>query len=255
MMKHEKQTVPKNSKAKKIIFRTVLVTILVCATAFIINLPKKIQNDYIKSLPENFQYAVSVGNKIEADSIDEINTYLTSFDKIVSQVNTAAISDDIKKKILKKSQSALKRLQLNNSDTTPDFLDVLKEISNRLSSYNESYIDEGSIEVYADIFTTDCYDNYNNISTVFFYNVNIEVFYPQWEQYNFYFSQNLENIFALIYSDGSDNGELLAGYTDDCGWYEYSADGSYLKINELFLYYLINGKEYDDGSYIPPEVH
>lgn len=253
-MKHEKQMVPKISKAKKMIFRTVLVAMLICATAFIINLPKKIQDDYIKSLPENFQYAVFLGNEIEADSIAEINKYLESFDKVVSQVNTASVSDNTKKEILKKSQSALKRLQLNSNGAMSEYLDVLKEISNRLSSYTESYIDEGSIEVYANIFTTDCYDKDNNISTVFFYNVDIEVLSPEWEHYNFYFSPDFENIFALVYSDGGDNGELLSGYTDDYGWYVYSSDGSYLRINELFLYYLINGKEYDDGSYIPPEV-
>ena len=100
MIKHEKQIAQNHSKAKRIIFRIALVTVLICATVFIINLPQKIQNDYIKSLPENSQYEVSVGNEIEAKSMDEINKYLMSFERTNSQSNTVVISDEMKKEIL-----------------------------------------------------------------------------------------------------------------------------------------------------------
>lgn len=256
MMKNEKQVSKNSSRAKKILFRTVLVTVLVCATAFIINIPQKIQYNYIKSLPENSQYAVSVGNEIEANSIAEINKYLQSFERTNSQSNTVAISNDnMKKEILKKSQSALRRLQLDNNSNVSEYLDIIRDISKKLSSYTESYVDLDTIEIFADIITTTCYDEDNNISTVFFYQINIMAAYPEWEQYYFYFSSDMENIFAFYYYINSYTPEnIFANYTDEFGWYEYSTDGNYLKINELFASYLTKNSTEYDGGYIPETV-
>lgn len=254
MMKHEKQVSKNNSRAKKILFPTVLAVLLVCATAFIINLPQKIQYDYIKSLPENSQYAVSVGNEIEASSIEEINEYLQSFERINSQSNTVVISNDMKKEILKKSQTAFRQFQLANNGAMNTYMDLINETSNKLSAYTESSVYYGAIEISADIITTDCYDKDNNISTVFFYQVNITVFYPEWEQYCFYFSPDLENIFAFYYVNGYTPENIFANYTDEFGWYEYSADGNYLKINELFASYLTKNSTESDGGYIPKTV-
>lgn len=251
MMKHEKQISQNHSKAKRIIFRIVLVTVLVCATVFIINLPQKIQNDYIKSLPENSQYEVSVGNEIEAKSMDEINKYLMSFERTNSQSNTVAISDEMKKEILNKAQIAFRQLLINNNGTMSTCIDIINDISKKLSGFTESYIDEGNIEMSADIITTDCYDKDNNISTVFFYQVNILVSYPQWEQYVFYFSPDLENIFAFYYVNDNTADNIYSNYTDEFGWYEYSDNGNYLKINGLFESYLMKNNTEYDSVYIP----
>lgn len=250
MMKHEKQISQNHSKAKRIIFRIALVTVLVCATVFIINLPQKIQDDYIKSLPENFQYEVSVGNEIEAKSMDEINKYLMSFERTNSQSNTVVISDEMKKEILKISQTALRGLQLELNGAISTYLDIIRDTSKKLSSYTESYIDSGEIEITADIITTDCYDQDNNITTVFFYQVTITVEYPQWEQYCFCFSPDLENIFSFYYMNNNTMENILSNYTDESGWYEYSTDGNYLKINELFLSYLNKNSNEYDSEYI-----
>lgn len=251
MMKHEKQISQNHSKAKIIIFRIALVTVFVCATVFIINLPQKIQNDYIKSLPENSQYEVSLGNEIEATSIAEINEYLKSFERTYSQSNTVAISDEMKKEILKKSQTALRGLQLEFSGAISSYLDIIRDTSKKLSSYTESYIDSGEIEITADIITTDCYDQDNNITTVFFYQINITVEYSQWEQYCFYFSPDLENIFYFCYMNSNTPYYILANYSDQLGWYEYSTDGNYLKVNELILSYLAKNSAEYESEYIP----
>lgn len=251
MMKHEKQISQNHSKAKRIIFRIALVTVLVCATVFIINLPQKIQNDYIKSLPENSQYEVSVGNEIETKSMDEINKYLMSFERTNSQSNTVAISDEMKKEILNKAQIAFRQLLINNNGTMSTCIDIINDISKKLSGFTESYIDEGNIEISADIITTDCYDKDNNISTVFFYQINIMVAYPEWEQYYFYFSPDMENIFSFSYSDGSNPSNIYSNYADEIVWYEYSDDGSYLKINVLFESYLMKNNTEYDNEYIP----
>lgn len=250
MMKHEKQISQNHSKAKRIIFRIALVTVLICATVFIINLPQKIQNDYIKSLPENSQYEVSVGNEIEAKSMDEINKYLMSFERTNSQSNTVVISDEMKKEILKISQTALRGLQLELNGEISTYLDIIRDTSKKLSSYTESYIDSGGIEITADIITTDCYDKDNNISTVFFYQINIIVEYPQWEQYCFYLSPDLENIFYFCYMNNNTPYYIFANYSDQLGWYEYSTDGNYLKVNELILSYLNKNSNEYDSEYI-----
>lgn len=250
MIKHEKQISQNHSKAKIIIFRIALVTVLICATVFIINLPQKIQNDYIKSLPENSQYELSVGNEIEAKSMDEINKYLMSFERTNSQSNTVVISDEMKKEILKISQIAIRGLQLEVNGSYAAYLDIVRNISKKLSTYTESYIDSGEIEITADIITTDCYDKDNNISTVFFYQVNITVEYPEWEQYCFYLSPDLENIFYFCYMNNNTPYYIFANYSDQLGWYEYSTDGNYLKVNELILSYLNKNSNEYDSEYI-----
>ena len=250
-MKYEKQISQNNSKAKPKIFRIFLVAVLICTTVFIISLPKKIQDDYIKSLPENSQYSVYVGNEIEANSIAEINKYFQSFEKTISKNNTVAISDEMKKEILNKAQIAFRRLLLYGNGAMSTYLDIISDISKKLYGFTESYIDEGNIEISADIVTTDCYDKENNISTVFFYQVNIMVSYPEWEQYGFYFSPDLENIFAFYYMNNNVTDDIFSNCTDEFGWYEYSTDGSYLKINALFESYLMKNNTEYDNIYIP----
>lgn len=251
MMKLEKQISQNHSKAKRIIFRIALVTVLVCATVFIINLPQKIQNDYIKSLPENSQYEVSVGNEIEVTSIYEINEYLKSFERTYSQSNTVAVSDDMKKELLKKSQSAFRKLQLNANGTMSTYSDIANDTSKKLSAYTEATVDSRWIEITADIITTDCYDQDNNITTIFFYQVNITVEYPEWEQYCFYLSPDLENIFYFCYMNNNTPYYIFANYSDQLGWYEYSTDGNYLKVNELILSYLNKNSNEYNSEYIP----
>lgn len=250
-MKHEKPISQNNSKAKKILFRISIAAVFICATIFIINLPKKIQDDYIKSLPENSQYSVTLGNEIEADSISEINEYLRSFERTSSKINTVAVSDDMEKELLKKSQSAFRRIQLNDHGAMYIYIDITNKISKKLSSYTESTIEYGGAEISADIITTDCYDNDNNISSVFFYQVNITVFFPEWEQYWLIFSPDLENIFAFYYTNSSTPENIYSEYTDQLGWYEYSDDGSYLKINALFLSYLTKNSTEYNSEYFP----
>lgn len=251
MIKHEKQIAQNHSKAKRIIFRIALVTVLICATVFIINLPQKIQNDYIKSLPENSQYEVSVGNEIEAKSMDEINKYLMSFERTNSQSNTVVISDEMKKEILKISQTALIGLQLELNGAISTYFDIIRDTSKKLSSYTESYIDSGGIEITADIITTDCYDKDNNISTVFFYQINIIVEYPQWEQYCFYFSSDLKNVFYFYYMNSNASNDDYSSYNSGLVWYEYCDDGSYLKSNVMFESYLMKNSTEYDNVYIP----
>lgn len=250
-MKHEKQITKKPSKVKRVIFSIVLAAALVCATVFIINLPQKIQNDYIKSLPENSMYPISVGNKIEADSMSEINKYLQSFERINSQSSTVTVSDEMKKEILKKSQTALRSLPLEFNGAVSAYLDTLIDASKKLSAYNESSLDSGEIEIYTDIMTTDCYDKDNNLSSVFFYQVNIMASYPRWEQYNFYFSPDLENIFSFSYSDGSNPDDIYSDFSGEFVWYEYSGDGSYINVNSYFGSYLTKTNSEYDGGYFP----
>lgn len=43
---------------------------------------------------------------------------------------------------------------------------------------------------------------------------------------------------------------IFANYSDQLGWYEYSTDGNYLKVNELILSYLNKNSNEYDSEYI-----
>ena len=102
-----------------------------------------------------------------------------------------------------------------------------------------------------DRITTDCYDKDNNISTVFFYQINIIVEYPQWEQYCFYFSSDLKNVFYFYYMNSNASNDDYSSYNSGLVWYEYCDDGSYLKSNVMFESYLMKNSTEYDNVYIP----
>lgn len=257
-MKRKTDTSKRPLPIKKFFFNLLLALALAGITVFILNIPRKIQDDYLNAPPEFSQTLISIKDETQANSISEINSYLSSFNRTESHQNVVNADEKIKRDIVSKVQKSLDKLLENCDDIDGSYLQILKLLSSKLNSFANGF-DDGETSIYLYIITTDCYNSYGNLTTLIFYNVDITARIGQdfEEQYSFYLSDNMDSLFSLNYTNSITNGNIISAYSETLGQYSYSEDGNYAFINHDFDFYLNYSMErYEnyEGDIMEPET-
>lgn len=257
-MKRKINTLKKPLSIKKFFFNFLLILALGGITLYIINIPRKIHDDYLNAPPEFSQTSISIKDETQANTISEINSYLSSFNRTEAHQNVVNADEKIKRDIVSKAQKSLDKLLESCDDIDGSYLQILKLLSSNLNSFaNGSYDGESYIYVY--IITTDCYSSSGDLNTLIFYNVDITANIGQnfEEQYSFYLSDNMDSLFSLNYTNSITNGNIISAYSETLGQYSYSEDGNYTFINQDFDFYLnYNMERYEnyEGDIMEPET-
>lgn len=258
-MKHKIKTSKKPLNIKRFFFNFLLILTLGGITIFIINIPRKIHDDYLNAPPEFYQISISIKDETQASTIPEINEYLGSFTRTESHQNVVNVDAKTKSDILSKVQKSLDKLLESCNDVGENYSENLKVLSGKLESFcgNDSYDDEVNIYVY--IITTECYSSSSDLTTLIFYNVDIIANQGQdyEEQYSFYLSDNMDSLFSLNYANSNTDSNIISSYSETLGQYSYSEDGNYTYINQDFDFYLnYNMERYEsnEGDIMEPET-
>lgn len=246
-MKHERKE-HKKSWFKRTVKYILLTALLLFSTIFIINMPQKILDDYINSLPENKTYSVSIKNELPADSISEINQYFGSFYRTESNQNVINVDEEIQGKILEKIKNSFSYLFFDTNGINSEYTDFLRILSDKLQAFTEDDINNKNLELYVYILTTDCYGGDDSYSSITLYNIDMVSLYPEEERYSFYLSENMDSIFSLRYYNMdmyADSGNVSVFYDEKTGIYSFDNDFSYLALNAEFEFFLSYVNEND----------